>query len=538
MDSSLTIYGRVVNPSGFGVEEVNVSIKGILLENETLTDNAGFFKFEEVNTGNFVLTPSKEPWIFGPSSMSITIDNSDSYIGEFIGSTNPVITGKVITQNNITVAGVTLDVQYGEKHESVITNIYGFYNFVPKTKNTTCIITPLKENPEYDFSPEYHEITFTDSVIVRNFRYLGNKLYTISGLVTDIFGEGIRINIIWYKDDYFYTMLVPDSNGRFSIQNILPGTYKIDFESAFYDLDLKSTIVSITNKDITIPPITGRYIGPTRYEISGKVVDDENNGTTGVSVNICNEHNINMTKITDLNGIYNFKQTFFTEIDEKTGKQSFSIKPHKNGFTFDPDSTIVILTWNEGIREDKITILDFIGHDHTVLNASNYFKMETGTTWTYKRTEDDKEPYDYSVKVVETISHGGHMYHRLSEPGHWKYTDFRIEDNNVYAFSDDKNVLFLKFGVVPGTRWEMGVIAGTYTRTGTFIGTETVDTPAGIFENCAHFEMKVVYGETSYDSYNLWYAPGAGLVRSVKIVENYGRRLEYVVDELKSYEIP
>jgi len=356
--------------------------------------------------------------------------------------------------------------------------------------------------------------------------------------VTDIFGKGIRINIIWYKDDYFYTMLVPDSNGRFSIQNIIPGTYKIEFESAFYDLDTKSTIVSITNKDITIPHITGRYIGPTRYEIYGKVVDDENNGITGVSVNICNEHNINITELSDLDGIYNFKRKFFTEIDEKTDNQSFSIKPHKNGFTFEPDSTIVILTWNEGIREDKITIPDFIGHDHTVLNASDYFPLSTGTTWTYKRTEQDKEPYDHSLKVAETVSHAGKIFHQFSEAGPWKFTDFRIENNSVYAFSDDEDVLFLKFGVVPGTQWESGVIAGTYTRIGTFMGTETVETPAGTFENCAHFESKVAYGETSYDSYDLWYATGVGLVRSVKVVENYGRRLEYVVDELKEYEIP
>ncbi len=255
-------------------------------------------------------------------------------------------------------------------------------------------------------------------------------------------------------------------------------------------------------------------------------------------MNICNEHNINITELSDLDGIYNFKRKFFTEIDEKTGKQSFSIKPHKNGFTFDPDSTIVILTWNEGIREDKITITDFIGHDHTVINASNYFPLSTGITWTYKRTENDEEPYDFSVNVTGTVNNVGKMYHRLSDSGPWNFTDFRIEDNSVYAFSNDENVLFLKFGVVPGTLWKSGVIAGTYTRKGTFLGTETVETPAGTFENCAHFESKVAYGETSYDSYDLWYAPGVGLVRSVKIVENYGRRLEYVVDELEAYEIP
>ncbi len=101
-----------------------------------------------------------------------------------------------------------------------------------------------------------------------------------------------------------------------------------------------------------------------------------------------------------------------------------------------------------------------------------------------------------------------------------------------------KNVLKSFFGTPILTVWEKRSIYGTYTRTGTFLGTDTVETSAGTFENCVHFESKVMYGETSYDSYDLWYVSGVGLVKSVKIVENYGRRLEYVVDELKECQLP
>ena len=164
--------------------------------------------------------------------------------------------------------------------------------------------------------------------------------------------------------------------------------------------------------------------------------------------------------------------------------------------------------------------------------------MKPGSSWTYERSIDSSEPYDYTVTITGTTNHDGTIFRQISESGPWEFTDFRIENNNVSTYFDGMQLVFLDFSGESGKEWEMGVIAGTYTRKVTFIGIETVDTPAGTFESCAHFETKVAYGETSYDSYDLWYAPGVGLVRSVKIVENYGRRLEYVVDELKEYEMP
>ena len=67
---------------------------------------------------------------------------------------------------------------------------------------------------------------------------------------------------------------------------------------------------------------------------------------------------------------------------------------------------------------------------------------------------------------------------------------------------------------------------------------ETVETPAGTFENCAHFESKITYGSDTWDSYELWYASDVGLVKSVKIIMDNGEKIEHVTDVLKSYFSP
>ena len=115
-------------------------------------------------------------------------------------------------------------------------------------------------------------------------------------------------------------------------------------------------------------------------------------------------------------------------------------------------------------------------------------------------------------------------------------TDFRIDENDVFTYYDDNEMLFLRFGMAPGTEWECGLEAGVYPRKGTYLGIESVDTPAGVFENCAHFEMKITYSDDMYDSCDLWYASGVGLVKSIKIAVENGEVFNQITDELKSYD--
>ena len=182
-----------------------------------------------------------------------------------------------------------------------------------------------------------------------------------------------------------------------------------------------------------------------------------------------------------------------------------SFTPQKEGYTFEPDSLSVT---REGIlwtrRGDNIILPDFTGRNFSELTAADYVPLKTGASWIYERSGTESGETQYvTYNITGTVNYNGKTCYRFSERGPWGFTDFRIGGNDVYAAVGDEDFILLTFGEVPGTTWESGLEANVYTRIGTFIGIETVETPAGTFENCAHFESKITYGSNSYDSYEL-----------------------------------
>ena len=545
-DETYMISGKIVNlllPDHPHFMEMSVFLFGDTYNDTTITSNDGLYFFHNLKKGKYTIVAHNNSYIFEPNNIPITISKDNCNAEEIYCILSSfkknmcIVTGKILLDSDDSpVGGVYLtasDQLYNYTSNS------GYYMLRLSLDNETFTVTPTKEDFEYTFTPNNANITPADSIIIQNFiaHYSGPPLHCISGKAFDFDGNNIPANAMLKHEGQYIKTCYTDLLGTYNFYGLKDGTYQIEFIDNRHIFEESGMEVIVHGEDVEVPEI--RAINNyTEYDIYGKIIDPAGKGISNVSVGVYRFKDI-MSEIvsqtdTDADGF--FRNEIKIDRDKII---TYTIIPLKDNFSFDPDSMHVTLQWLSWKKEgEDVTLPEFIGYDYSILTASDYFPLSIGTTWTYTRTENDKEPYDHSVNVTGKVNNGGKMYHRLSEQGPWKFTDFRIEDNSVYAFFDDEDVVFLKFGVVPGTRWESGVIAGTYTRTGTFIGTETVETPAGTFENCAHFVTKVVYGETSYDSYDLWYAPGVGLVKSVKIVENYGRRLEYVVDELKEYEMP
>ncbi len=559
-DETYTISGNVIDVNeGDGMADVSINITGTTIQETIITDKYGEFSLSNLSRGSYTITPINEEYKFGPKEINISVENDDYDVEEFLAVK--------MDEDQYTIAGNIVDIAgrdgkpvfvylhvVNSKRDSVLTftnkGYYGAKYYQggkivwPFIKGETYQIIPGDNDNDYIFSPDTCYVTVYENVTICNFsaENIAPPVYTITGRVTDFEGTGlseINVLLIWLKNDFTYLETYQtDENGHYEFTGLEDGTYSLKLYSNDYVFVQDTTDVTIEGNDVTVQDIQALN-DYTYYSVSGKVVDSHGTGLPDVPISVykagmyINYYEQEITTGSD--GVFMCEVSVKREVVENT----YIFIPTKIGYLFTPDTTYVTLSWVEMKGNlDDVVLPDFTVDDYSVFTASDYFPLSIGSTWTYTRTENDKKPYDHSVNVTGTVSHDGQIYHRLSEPGPWNFTDFRIEDNSVYAFSDNDDVLFLKFGVVPGTRWDSGVIAGTYTRKGAFIGTETVETPTGIFENCVHIEIKVVYGETSFDSYDLWYALGVGLVKSVKIVENYGRRLEYVVDELKEYEMP
>ncbi len=99
------------------------------------------------------------------------------------------------------------------------------------------------------------------------------------------------------------------------------------------------------------------------------------------------------------------------------------------------------------------------------------------------------------------------------------FSTYRIESDKVYALTEEgEEVIYLKFGIPDKTEWLIGFIRAHLQHIGTYLGVETVDVPAGTFTDCLHFKTLVRYGESSYESIDMWFARDIGLVKAVKIL--------------------
>ena len=301
-----------------------------------------------------------------------------------------------------------------------------------------------------------------------------------------------------------------DSLGWFHFDGLLDGTYIITGMDVFSWKPEKATI-ELKGSDARTPDfIATSYIGPMNYVIAGRAVDKDGNGIADVSI---------YWQKTDRNGSFQI----YKSITKSESGRTYTFTPQKEWYTFTPESAKVTLEWKEKYSSpDTVTIPDFIGSGYPIYFAADYFPLRTGASWTYERAKTGETTREYTVSISGKTASGGVDYFHSAVPGPAELSDFRLEDNSVRTSWRNQDTEFLRFGAVPNTRWEIGLTSRSYPITGTFMGVETVTVPAGTYADCAKFEIRTTYGESTYELYTLWFAKDTGMVRSEYALVNYG----------------
>nr|WP_321268671.1 hypothetical protein [uncultured Sulfurimonas sp.] len=543
------LYGQIVKPQSYiGIGEFKVIIRGENFYKSLSTDIYGSYYLRDIPKGYYTIYPYKKNYTFEPIERYINIQEdkyfADAFYFRYNNDERSMIYGRITDTDNNPVFGVTVTIAGNEKSGSVLTDNEGYFgsylDWSPEA-DKTYNITPSKSGYTYRFDPETYSVTIRDNITICNFMsvYSGVPLHCVSGYLLNYDGAGLS-SAITLQGESETRFTRSNAEGYYEFTGLTGGNYQLVYEtvdSDKYVLETTDTTFVIDGEDVTVPEIRA-FNDSTIYTVNGKVIDFGGTNVPDVEMSVYRlglfNNKLLGTYLTDSDG--NFKCT--VGVDRHAESSTFRYVPFKNGFTFSPDSIEITLPWIKCERYgEAITISEITSQDYNAFTAEDYFPLSVGATWVYTHTEKEAETSDYTVDISEKVSCGGKQYYRLSRAVTGKFTDFRIEDNTVYTYSGDEGKLFLKFGVIPGTQWEIDMIAGTYSRYMTFLGKESITTFAGVFENCAHFEMKVRYGSTSYDSYNLWYATATGLVMSVKTIEENGELLEYVCENLKSYTI-
>ena len=271
-------------------------------------------------------------------------------------------------------------------------------------------------------------------------------------------------------------------------------------------------------------------MGPTRYTFYGKVIDPDGNGIPGVKIKVkLLEYELE----TDADGTFVTNPGEYAfDMSQSTPRDLFFI-PHNENYCFTPDTTWVTIAWQRGVKSVDIFLPEIVGKAYL---ATDYFPLQTGVSWTYERTIDNGAPSDQTVSVTGTETANDITYSLMSPgyPGY--YGSYRFENNTVHALSENEDKVYLMFGGVIGNDWVVDSIRENVL-TGTFLDIETVEVPAGTFEDCLHFELRLPYGNTSYESTDMWFARDVGLVKTIRVLVSMGEVKESQTDELKYYNV-
>ena len=530
------------------IMETSVILTGEGIEKSAVMDSLGQYVFQNGPNGTYIVSPML-PEIFEciPSTMIVTVAGSSVSVPVFaaMAKVRYSIFGRVTDEENNPVEHIVLTLSR-DNREFIVrgigdrTNKYGvfnaYYNYpeITQVPDTTLYsFVPTYPGLAYMFSPDttYVRLGQEPAICYFTASYSGLPIYSIKGRVITDEGEGkagfpINISCDLKKENYNKPRVeFTDETGVFLFNNITDGTYYLwtyNYKYGFPPFE-----VEVVGKDVIVPDINYSYIGPTKYSFYGRAVDVYGAGISDVVIKIGMQPELYTT---NEDGIFSSLATssylFTVSIDD--APKQLLVTPSKSGYIFQPDTTWVTVAWKHDVELEEIVVYDFIG---TAYPATEYFPLDTGSTWTYERRTDGGAPNDHTVSVIGTETVNDKTYTVMSSGYSDYFNAFRIENNTVYTHAENEDKEYLKFGVDRGSKWAITSIRGKIL-SATFIDTETVSVPAGTYEDCLHFELNLPLGETSYEKTDLWYARNVGLVRAEKVVVSMGEVMETVTDEL------
>jgi murein DD-endopeptidase MepM/ murein hydrolase activator NlpD len=233
-----SISGRVTDKGGGPIAGVTISDGA---GHTTTTDSHGNYKLSDLNPGTYTITPSKPEHQFSPSSRTVTVP-PDATSQNFIDGNRYSIFGKITDGSGNSIADVPVLCQGLTESFTTKTDKDGNYVFgdlVPgfyQLKSTS--------GSPYTLTPSRRIIVITSSSS-RGQDFTTTPLYGIlGGKVTDQeTGKAIRNARISVAGHVART----DSQGNYSIQDVLPGNHTIRVSVEDYN-NYKGTVTVKANQ--------------------------------------------------------------------------------------------------------------------------------------------------------------------------------------------------------------------------------------------------------------------------------------------------
>jgi hypothetical protein len=267
--------------------------------------------------------------------------------GNRSGLSTHSISGRITSSDGVGLSGVTVvlaGVYAGcSGTQSTSTDSSGYYSFTTDyLYSGSGTLTPYLEG--YIFTPTSRSISSVGNSDVWGQSFMATPLpHSISGKVMTASGTGIAGNTVKLSGTADATT-VTDANGAYTFTGLLKGYYTVEpsQSTSGYSFTPPKRTVNIDNKDVSSQDFT-----ITTYIISGRVVNNNGIGFSGVNVTLSGTESLSTTS--DASGNYSF-------ITFQPGLYTITPSMSAPGYTFTPSERTVEITTGDIAGQDFSTL--------------------------------------------------------------------------------------------------------------------------------------------------------------------------------------
>lgn len=311
-----SISGYVKDENDSPIHNTTVSLTGVI-QSTIYTDINGYYIFEDLPAGSYLLQLSKSNYIFSDNNKTVHISNSTTI--NFTGLRYYTISGYIKKDNQDPLANVTLTIN-GIKNYTILTNSNGYF-FIDSLLSGPIKLTPSLYS--HKFNPEFFEINeIKNNIENLNFTATKINLLSLKGKIIDVNGKGLKnVRVILNGQYSFETISAND--GSFTFSEIEKGSYSISFYLDQYKFISQDTLIKL---DEDLDNLI--FVGSPFYSISGYVYSKEKEPLSNISI-LLNNNILSKETKTNQYGKYIFDSLDIDKYNIIVNQQGYISQPTK-----------------------------------------------------------------------------------------------------------------------------------------------------------------------------------------------------------------
>ncbi|MFC1566743.1 carboxypeptidase regulatory-like domain-containing protein [bacterium] len=215
-----SISGYVKDSNNTAIFDSTVTLSGAAALT-CLTDSNGYYEFNNILRGNYVISPNHNKYAFSPVTKSYTQLVNDKVNQNFTGTVLYKISGYLTNSIGTTIAGAIVSLS-GQTVVTCTTDSNGYYEFTGLARGSYTLV-PYHES--YVFTPQYKFYYLTADQTNQNF-YGTQSTYSISGYLKNGSSNAIVGSTVTLSGAASKTC-VTNANGYYTFTNLPKDDYTI-----------------------------------------------------------------------------------------------------------------------------------------------------------------------------------------------------------------------------------------------------------------------------------------------------------------------